>query len=132
MIGASCLDCRINKAQQAQLLAKDTEIAQLKERIRRLEEEISKPRARREHPDTSHEAAARLDPTEVEMKILRLVRSHPAGLTVEQIVQMSGDNMIESTVSGRMRALCRKGFVREAPDRRISSRNRARIVWLPS
>lgn len=78
-------------------------------------------RARATDPETSHEAAASVDTSELEALVLDTLRRHPDGLTTKEMARVTGEDRV--TLSPRCRPLARKGLIVEAGKRDGS------IVW---
>ena len=86
--------------------------------------------ARRFDPDTSHAAAEEVRgslATRLEAKVLSCLRSHPDGLTMHEICELT--DMVWNTASPRIRPLCRKGLVEDSGVRRKGPVGRSCIVW---
>ena len=60
------------------------------------------PLARRSDPDTSHDAARRIEPavSSLEMRVVGALLSHPAGLTAPEIAVLLGKK--DGSISPRM------------------------------
>jgi len=85
--------------------------------------------ARRTDPDTSHEAAESVKPTELETLVLNALRSFGStGATSHELVAETG--MEWQTVSPRLRPLIRKGFAVETDKRRPGPSGRNCIVFV--
>ena len=81
--------------------------------------------ARNTDPETSHEAAAKVDANHLEHLVWECLAQHGPMIT-EQICAAMG--MPWKTVSPRLRPLCNKGWVREAGTAMASTGRRV-IVW---
>jgi DNA-binding transcriptional regulator GbsR (MarR family) len=83
--------------------------------------------ARNSDPETSHEAAASVNVTNLEAEVLAVLRANPLGLTVDELTKATGLEKV--TVSPRMRPLCSKKLVKEsgkAPGRS----GRRQTIWM--
>lgn len=78
-------------------------------------------RARRTDPETSHEAAATVDTSELEALVLDTLRRHPNGLTSHRVAEITGESLV--TISPRMKPLETKGLVRRA------GKSGRRTIW---
>jgi hypothetical protein len=86
--------------------------------------------ARASDPQTSHDAAASLQSTELEFRVLdALVTGFANGATSIQLAEHL--HMAPWSVSPRMRPLCEKGFVMDSGRRLTGTSGRKSIVWIP-
>lgn len=85
--------------------------------------------ARHSDPDTSKDAARKLDTNHIEKLVTdALTIIGPIGATTEELA--SDLNLPLVTVSPRMRPLARKNRVRDSGERRKNESGRAAIVWV--
>jgi len=74
--------------------------------------------ARRDDPETSHEAAAKVDVSKREAEVYAALRAvWPAGLTTHEIEDATG--IAAGSVTPRMKRLVEKGWVERTEERRI-------------
>jgi DNA-binding MarR family transcriptional regulator len=78
--------------------------------------------ARRGDPDTSHQAAARVDTTKGELKVLRVLGRLSQGGTSQEVADALG--VPRDNISARFAPLERKMLIVRTPERRAR-----RIVW---
>ena len=83
--------------------------------------------ARQSDPETSHQAARTLTPTQLEDKVLTALKLHPAGATTHELAAMLKLSLV--TVSPRMAPLSRKGLVVDSGRRKCGESGRRSIVW---
>ena len=83
--------------------------------------------ARRTDPDTSHQAAASMDPTKQMTIIYVSLVMHPDGLTAEQIAGATG--LEKHAVGKRMSDLVRTQSVVDSGERRDNHNGRKATVW---
>lgn len=83
--------------------------------------------ARRRDPGTSHDAAASVDVTPLEMAVVGALKSNPCGLTSFEIADILRLSLV--TVSPRLRPLVDKGLVADSGTKRPGPNNMLRIVW---
>jgi hypothetical protein len=83
--------------------------------------------ARATDPDTSHEAAQRVNATALETLVLDIIRSYPEGCTSDEILWILPDHRIDS-VSPRYAALLRKGYIIDTGERRKARSGRSQRV----
>lgn len=83
--------------------------------------------ARSSDPQTSHEAAESVRPTELESTVLEALRTFPAGATSYQIAAALGLSLV--TVSPRLRPLVCKGLVVDSGHRARGPSGRSQTVW---
>lgn len=86
--------------------------------------------ARWSDPDTSKAAAEDLageKATRLEYVVLATLQNFPQGLTMHEIVRLTG--LPWNTVSPRIRPLVRKGFVIDSGKRRKGPTGHSCIVW---
>ena len=87
--------------------------------------------ARRSDPDTSRSAADAMTDdrlTELALAALGAVRSHPEGITAQDMARVTGYD--HNTISPRLRPLANKGLIHDSGERRIPvGKSRATIVW---
>lgn len=73
----------------------------------------AKKLVRRKDPDTSHQAAAKVDTTKLEQMVYEAIKSFgPSGCISDQILAMF-PNYPYSSVTARYRALLDKGFIED-------------------
>jgi predicted ArsR family transcriptional regulator len=87
-------------------------------------------RARRQDPDTSKKAAARVPVADLEQRVLRALQLSKAGMTTHELAWLLKVDLV--SVSPRMRPLTEKGLVRDSGERRRGDSGRASIVWKAS
>lgn len=85
--------------------------------------------ARSTDPDTSHEAADSLDPTDLELIVLNAIRKYPNGCIGEQI-ERDLSNIPYRTISPRFKPLTDKGYIIDTGERRKASSGRTQRVML--
>ena len=88
--------------------------------------------ARRDDPDTSHEAAASIDTTRLEQMVLDAIASFGATGCISDEVQAKFPGYAYSSVTARYRALIDKGFVVVDGDRRPGKSGRGQRVMKAS
>ena len=76
---------------------------------------------------TAHAAAASVNVTELEAKVLAALRLCPAGATSHHVAQMTGIPLV--SVSPRMAVLERAGRIADSGERRQTSGRARGIVW---
>jgi DNA-binding MarR family transcriptional regulator len=83
------------------------------------------PLARRSDPDTSHDAARRIEPavSSLELRVVGALLEHRSGLTAREIAVVIGER--DGSVTPRMPALKDEGFVRTTGAKRDGSR-----IWV--
>lgn len=83
--------------------------------------------ARTDDPDTSHDAAYKLDATALEALVFDVIRGFPDGCIGDQVVQMMPDYRVD-TISPRYAALLRKGYIIDTGERRPGRSGRSQRV----
>lgn len=83
--------------------------------------------ARNTDPQTSHEAAASVDATRLEAKVLAAINVAIDGLTSTEAAQVL--NIPPWSISPRFRPLARKGLIHDTGMTRIGATGRRHIVW---
>lgn len=84
--------------------------------------------ARRTDPDTSKQAAASVRLSDLESKVLAVLRARgDAGATLDEIVEATGLDKV--TASPRLRPLVRKGFAVQTSERRTGASGRPQTIW---
>lgn len=78
-------------------------------------------------PETSHEAALSVQPTNLEAQVLECLRGFDQGATSHELAASLGLDLV--TVSPRLKPLCKKGLVIDSGVRRMGENGRARTVW---
>jgi len=87
--------------------------------------------ARRSDPETSHEAAESIRPTELEADVLSVLKgTGDNGATSHELAAIMHLDLV--TVSPRLRPLARKGLIIETAERREGPSGRKSIVWKAS
>lgn len=82
--------------------------------------------ARRTDPDTAHEAAAAVNVTDSEERVLTSLRVRGPSTSYE--VAAHYGRPVEQ-VSPAFRPLVRKGLIRDSGERKLADTGRRRIVW---
>lgn len=85
--------------------------------------------ARATDPSTSHAAAASIEPTALEDRVLQCLRRNPHGLTSTEIAERL--NLAPWTVSPRIKPMREKGLVLDSGIKRKGASGRSSIVWWP-
>lgn len=84
--------------------------------------------ARASDPESSQEAAAKVNAASLEWRALELLRRHAAGLTTKEMTKLDGKE--RDSFSPRMQPLLRKGFVEMTGEKRALDGVGVRcIVW---
>lgn len=83
--------------------------------------------ARNTDPDTSHEAAEKVDAARLERMVYEVICMYPSGCTSDQIMRHFPNHGVQ-TISPRYAPLLRKGFVYDTGDRRLGSLGRPQRV----
>ena len=86
--------------------------------------------ARRTDPLTSHAAAEAIyaQIPNLEAVVLRHLRSRSDGLTIDELVDITGIDKV--TLSPRLRPLCKKGLAFESGATRPGKSGRQQTVWV--
>lgn len=93
--------------------------------------------ARTSDPETSHEAAALVNASEMQQRVLAIYRDHPNGLTDEELVAIyaqrfsTGGRSLESRSSPRKRRsdLANANLLVDSGQRRPLASGRNGVVW---
>jgi hypothetical protein len=83
---------------------------------------------RRDDPATSRAAAATAPVSDLEARVLQVLRSHPAGLTTHEISKIADAALV--SISPRMRPLANKTLIRDSGGTRRGDNGRKSIVWV--
>lgn len=86
--------------------------------------------ARATDPETSHAAAASVEPTELELLVLAALGVRPRGCTSSELSDFLGIERV--SVSPRLAPLARKGLIEASGERRRGPSGRSQIVWKAS
>ena len=82
---------------------------------------------RTEDPDTSHEAAQKVDTARLERMVYEVILQYPNGVTGDEIMRHFPHHGIQ-TISPRYAPLIRKGFIEDTGERRKGSSGRSQRV----
>ena len=83
--------------------------------------------ARRTDPDTSQEAAGKIDAAHMERMVYEVICMYPNGCTLDQIVKHFPTRGQQS-ISPRLAPLMRKGYICDSGERRMGSAGRKQRV----
>jgi hypothetical protein len=83
--------------------------------------------ARKENPDTSKDAAERVDSTKLEQLVYEVIAKYPNGCIADDVMTHFPNHGIQ-TISPRYAPLIRKGFIEDTGERRKSSTGRTQRV----
>jgi hypothetical protein len=83
--------------------------------------------ARSGDPDTSWAAARGMNPKGLATHIVSLLRRHAAGLTIDELTDMTGKEKV--SVSPRLAQLARRGLVRDSGRRKLNGKKHEVIIW---
>ena len=89
---------------------------------------MSEAAARAFDPDTSHEAAASVNTTELEAKVLVALHWFPCGATTYELAEFMQASLV--SISPRMKPLAIKGLVRDSGTRVRGPSGRNQSVWM--
>ena len=78
-------------------------------------------------PDTSMDAAEKVDSTKLEQLVYEAIAKHPNGCTSEEVMVHFPNHGVQ-TISPRFAPLIRKGFIEDTGERRKSSTGRSQRV----
>jgi len=78
-------------------------------------------------PDTSIDAAEKVDSTKLEQLVYEAIAKHPDGCTSEELMAHFPNHGVQ-TISPRFAPLIRKGFIEDTGERRRSSTGRSQRV----
>lgn len=78
-------------------------------------------------PETSHQAAASVDSTHLEMLVYEVIAKHPNGCTSDEIMAYFPDRGVQ-TISPRYAPLIRKGFIEDSGERRKGNLGKSQRV----
>jgi len=78
-------------------------------------------------PDTSIDAAEKVDTTKLEQLVYEAIAKHPDGCTSEELMAHFPNHGVQ-TISPRFAPLIRKGFIEDTGERRRSSTGRSQRV----
>lgn len=84
--------------------------------------------ARRTDPETSHEAAASIEPSRLEGEVYEALRRFREGATTRELSKSM--NLDWGSVTPRIAPLRRKGLVKDSGLRRLGNTGRKLIVWV--
>jgi hypothetical protein len=82
---------------------------------------------RKEDPDTSKDAAEKVDSTKLEQMVYEAVAKYPNGCIADDVMTHFPSHGIQ-TISPRYAPLIRKGFIEDTGERRKSSTGRSQRV----
>ena len=82
---------------------------------------------RKEDPDTSKDAAEKVDTTRLEQLVYEAIAKHPNGCTSEEVMAHFPNHGIQ-TISPRYAPLIRKGFIEDTGERRKAKNGRSQRV----
>lgn len=82
---------------------------------------------RTEDPDTSHEAAQKVDTARLEQMVYEVILKYPNGVTGDEIMHHFPHHGIQ-TISPRYAPLIRKGYIEDTGERRKGSSGRSQRV----
>jgi hypothetical protein len=83
--------------------------------------------ARRKDPDTSMDAAEKVDSTTLEQQVYEVIAKYPNGCISDEILEHFPDRGVQ-TISPRYAPLIRKGFIEDTGERRKSSTGHSQRV----
>jgi len=78
-------------------------------------------------PDTSIDAAEKVDTTKLEQLVYEAIAKHPDGCTSDEVMAHFPNHGVQ-TISPRFAPLIRKGFIEDTGERRRSSTGRSQRV----
>ena len=82
---------------------------------------------RKEDPDTSKDAAEKVDSTKLEQLVYEVIAKYPNGCIAEEVMSHFPNHGIQ-TISPRYAPLLRKGFIEDTGERRKSITGRSQRV----
>jgi len=82
---------------------------------------------RKEDPDTSKDAAEKVDSTKLEQMVYEAIAKYPDGCIADDVMTHFPNRGIQ-TISPRYAPLIRKGFIEDTGERRKSSTGRSQRV----
>jgi hypothetical protein len=82
---------------------------------------------RKEDPDTSKDAAEKVDSTKLEQMVYEAIAKYPDGCIADDVMTHFPSHGIQ-TISPRYAPLIRKGFIEDTGERRKSSTGRSQRV----
>ena len=82
---------------------------------------------RKEDPDTSKDAAEKVDSTRLEQMVYEVIAKYPNGCIADDVMTHFPSHGIQ-TISPRYAPLIRKGFIEDTGERRKSSTGRSQRV----
>ena len=82
---------------------------------------------RKEDPDTSKDAAEKVDTTRLEQLVYEAIAKHPNGCIADDVMTHFPNHGVQ-TISPRYAPLIRKGFIEDTGERRKSSTGRSQRV----
>ncbi len=82
---------------------------------------------RKEDPDTSKDAAEKVDSTKLEQMVYEAIAKYPNGCIADDVMTHFPSHGIQ-TISPRYAPLIRKGFIEDTGERRKSSTGRSQRV----
>jgi hypothetical protein len=86
-------------------------------------------KARWSDPETSHQAAEKVDATRLEVIVAAAIRrAGPRGLIAAELPEHTG--LALNTVTPRTRPLCMKGIIFDSGRKRLGPTNKQQIVWV--
>jgi hypothetical protein len=78
-------------------------------------------------PDTSMDAAEKVDSTTLEQKVYEAIAKHPNGCIAEEVMSHFPNHGVQ-TISPRFAPLIRKGFIEDTGERRKASTGHSQRV----
>lgn len=86
------------------------------------------PLTRTTDPETSHKAAASIEPTDLEALVLRAIReAQETGMTADELLEKFPD-LSYSSITARPASLKRKGLIKDSGERRPGRSGRSQAV----
>ena len=86
-----------------------------------------KEMARTKDPDTSHEAAEKIDSAKLERLVFEVIARNPNGMTSDDAMRHFPDHGVQ-TISPRFAPLIRKGLIEDTGERRKAASGRSQRV----
>jgi hypothetical protein len=86
-----------------------------------------KEMARTADPDTSHEAAEKVDSAKLERLVFEVIARNPNGMTSDEVMRHFPDHGVQ-TISPRFAPLIRKGLIEDTGERRKAASGRSQRV----
>ena len=86
-----------------------------------------KEMARTADPDTSHEAAEKVDSAKLERLVFEVIARNPNGMISDEVMRHFPDHGVQ-TISPRFAPLIRKGLIEDTGERRKAASGRSQRV----